>query len=629
MIIKPLVTGIMMASLAACGGGGSSSGGSTGPTNNTPPPAGPVGVTANGVITGFSSVIVDGVTYEVDGDTEVAIEDESVARGGDSGLRVGMRVRLRGTDDNGQRTADRIEYDDDLKGPARNVMPSTDDPAVGSFVVLGQTVLVDGNTVFDDDVGDNNSDGTIDIRDLTLGTGQVVVEVSGLLTDSGFLATRIERVNNGGRPDTNDDEFELKGFVDAVAQDGSSITINGTTILIQGNTIFEDNLTPDQTLVGVFVEVEVDEDASGTLLAVEIEREDDFGDRDGDGDFDDDDREGRFEIKGILGSVDVSVTPNVVVIGPTTLNVADASALVGLEGSLVELKGEFNDDGILVIAEAETERENTVQTEDRIASVDATSFTTRLGLVIEPSGTSRIEDDVDEDGDHLTPQEFIDRLQPGDYIEARGVPGSSGVTWTRLEREDEDDEECELQGPVTEITGDSSSFEFVIQGVTIDVSQVDDDDFESGTDDELGRQGFFDQLTVGAIVKAESDDAGLGCETGRLTADEVEFELDDGLVGTVRGNDDDPVSAREITGVPQNVTQNAFDLGNDSVVVVGSTRIDEDLIERALGREFDGDDQRFDQLPEGLTLADLLDGEIQIEVTVDDQNIALEIELED
>ena len=619
MNIKTLIAVCITSILVACGGGGSSSGGNPPPTNNTPPPAAqPTPVTVNGVITGFSSVIVDGETYEVESDTEVAIEGQAVAMGDDSDLRVGMRVRIQGSDNNGQRTADRIDYDDDLKGPARDITSNADNPAVGSFQVLGQTVIVDEFTVFDDDVGDNNIDGNIDIRDLVLTTGTMIVEVSGLLTDSGFVATRIDRENGvNGDPSTDDDEFEIKGFVDTVATDGSSIVINSATILIQANTVFEDGLMADQSLVDVFVEVKLDEQSNGDLLAVEIEREDDFGDRDG-----------RFEIRGILSSVDTSVTPNVVVIGPTTLDVDDASSLVGLEGSLVEVKGDFDTNGVLVIAEAEVEEEHSVRTEDRIDTVDAAggSFTTRLGLVIEPTGGSRIEDDTADDGDHLTPQQFLDRLQPDDFIEARGVPTAGGVNWTRIEREDEDEMECELQGPVSEITGtDSSDFGFVIQGVTIDVSQVQNDDFENHNDMVIGRDEFFAQLSVGDVVEAESDDTGNGCTSGQLTAREVEFELNDGVVGTNNGNGG-ASGNDEVTGTPQNVTASAFELNGATITVVGSTLIDDSIIERALGREFDGDDQRFDQVPEGLTLPELLTGEFAISVTRNSDNVALRIE---
>jgi hypothetical protein len=619
-------------SLTACGGGGGSSG--TAPAAANPPPTTATGITASGIITGFSSVFVDGVKYEVENGTVVAIEGESEATGDDSGLRVGMKVRVEATEDDGIRTADRIEYDGDLKGPARDVKSDSLDPGIGTLTVLGQTVIVDANTVFDDDVGDTNGDGTIDIRDLTLSAGEMVVEVSGLAFDDGFIATRIDRVNGpAGVPGVSDDEYEVKGFVDAVSDDGSAFIINGTTFLVidgANGTAFDDGLQPDDSLVGVFVEVKADQNANGDLLAVRVERDDDFGDRNGDGSFDDRDREGRFEIKGILTSVDTTTDPDTVVIGGTTLRVANAGSLVGLEGTLLELEGSFNDDGVLVIGESHPEVENNVRTEDRVADVDpaAGSFMTRLGLVIVPEGGSRLEDDVQDGGDHLTPAQFVERLQIGDAIHARGFVNADGdVTWRRVERDDADDMRCRLRGPVESIGGTSASdFSFVIRGVTVSVAQVGDADFKGSDDQSIGRQAFFDQLDVGDTVQAQSDDAGIGCEDGRLTAGEVEFEADDGVVGSIRDDDRDGNGGQELTGSPTSVSTNGFDLNRTSITVTGSTIIDDSIIERALGMQYDGGDRRFDQVPEALTLPELLTGDFPITVRVGSDNVALEIE---
>jgi len=616
--------------LSACGGGGGGSSSAPPPAGTNPPAPASIPVTASGVITGFSSVFVNGARYEVESDTIVAIEGESERVGDDSALRVGMKVRIRASEQDGQRVAQRIEYDDDLKGPARDVVIDPANPATGSFTVLRQSVVVDANTAFDDDVGDNNADGNIDIRDLVLSTGQVVVEVSGLVMPDGFLATRIDRVNDAaGRPDVDDDEFEVKGFVDEVADDGSSFRINDATFLVvegAGGTFFDDGLVADQTLVGIFVEVEADLDASGNFVAVEVEREDDFDDDNGDGRIDDDDRSGRFEIEGILVSVDTDVVPNIVVIGSVTLAVSDASALTGQEGRLLELKGSFDDNGVLVLSESRLEVENSVRIEDRVSESSATTLTTRLGIVITPTGMSRIEDDAGDDGDSLTPDEFLQRIMPDDYIEARGYPDADdSVVWSRIEREDEDDQACKLRGPVASIEGDdANSFSFVIQGVTVDVSQINSaDDFEGINDQPLGRAAFFELLSVGDIVEAESDDDGLGCESGRLTADEVAFEADDGLVGTAP---DRSAGLSQITGTPTNVTSNSFELNGQTITVVGSTLIDDSIVESALGREVDGDNVPFDQVPAGLTLEDLLPGSFAISVTVDSDGVALEIE---
>jgi hypothetical protein len=508
-----------VASLAACTG-----------TVPPPPPGGGGGgggssasLVVTGAITGFGSVFVNGVKYEVENGTVVAIEDEAETFGDDSALKVGMKVTVNATEDNGVRTAQHIEYDEDVKGPARNVTPDASDPSIGTFTAVGLLVTVDGNTLFDNDVGDNNGDGDIDIRDLAVPAGQVVVEVSGFPTDSGLLATRIDRVNAPGGigdPNVDDDELEVKGFVESV--DLSSFVVNGTTFQVDGNTLFEDGLVLDQTLVGVFVEVKADEIAPDTYLAVRVQREDDFDD------------EGEFEIEGVLQAVDTAADPDTFTINGITVPVTDASSLVPLVGQRVEIKGTFDANGVLVISEQKVEQEASVRTEDLVSAIPGDgTFTTRLGLVITPTGGSRIEYDTDDDsidGDSLTPQEFLDLLQSqqGPHrIEARGVPNGGAVDWTRVEREDQDDQECRLRGPVESV--ESTAFSFVILGVTVTTDQVDGDDFKGPNDEILTRQQFFDQLDVGDVVQATSDDdtAVTDCRPGMLVAKEVEFEPND------------------------------------------------------------------------------------------------------
>ena len=580
-------------------------------------------------------MFVGGVRYEVAADSVVALEGAAEVRGDDRDLRIGMKVRIEADQDgNGNRVARRIDYDDDLTGPVGNVQIDPD-TGLGSFTALGVTVIVDAATVFDDDVGDHNNDGRIDLADLDRPGERLVVEVSGLHSADGLIATRIDREDDrDADPNVDEDEYELKGFVEAVAADGSSITVSGVDFLIvsgAGGTELDDGVEINASLIGRFVEVEADEDAMGALVAVEVELEDDIGDQDGDGDRDDDDRFGDIEIEGVLIAIDTSVAPNQIVINGTTLAVNDASAFSGLVGRRIKIEGEFNADGVLLLDELELESEQNVRTEDRVASTDvnAVTITTRLGVVIEPTGQSRVEDDIadSDDGDHLTPAEFVSRVQPGDFIEARGVPLADGsVAWQRVERDDEDDQECELRGPVQSISGSASDFSFDIMGVTVDTSQVAADEF-----DDLGRDAFFAALTVGAVVEAKSDAAGAGCEAGRLTAREVEFEDDDGIAGTADDNDDDDDERgddgidNELTGTPTNVGATQFDLNGTTVSVNDATLIDDSIVERALGQEID-DDVPFAQLPGNLTLSDLLTGEFAIEVAVDAAGIAIRIE---
>jgi hypothetical protein len=513
--------------LAGCGGGSSGDGSSNNtPSGSNPPTGGPVSVTSIGTITGFGSVFVNGTKYEVVSSTRVSIEDEPEMMGDDSALRMGMKVSVSAIDDGGIRTAQLIEYDEDLKGPIESISPDGSDPTIGTFSVMSQTVTVDANTNFDDDIGNNDGIAGIDFRDLRVG---MIVEVSGYPTDDGFVATRVDRelAADGsdpsiGDPSIDDDELELKGFVEAVAGDLSSITVAGVTFLVDTNTMLDDGLVLGEDLVGAFVEVEADI-VGGDYVARKIEIEDDFDD------------EGEFEIEGVLQAIDTSASPNTFTINGITIPINNAASLEAFVGLHVEIEGSFDANGVLILREAHEEEEDNIRTEDLVATVDTTNgnFTTRLGLVIEPTGGSRVEDDTSDDGAHLTPAQFIGRLQQGDRIEARGFgDGAGGVTWTGVEREEvftnNDDFECELRGPVESKAGDENAFSFVIQGVTVETGRVQNDDFKDDNDFAIGKAEFFRRLQVGSIVEAESFEGDEFCMPGMLDARQVEFEGIDG-----------------------------------------------------------------------------------------------------
>lgn len=618
--------------IAGCGGGGGSTGTADAPASAAPPAQTPseagMPVTSMGVITGFGSIIVNGVRHAVVDDTVVAIEDESEITGDDSALRLGMRVRIEAIESGGTRTAQRIEYDEDLKGPALDVIADSSDPTLGTFRVVNQLVTVDENTVFDDDVGNNDGVSGIDIRDLApanlTGSGPMIVEVSGFTTETGILATRIDRVNevstDFAQQGVSDDELEVKGFVDSVAADGGSLVVNGATFLLSGATL-EDGLVAGPDLLGLFIEVKADIDDMGNLIAVRVEREDSFSNND----------DGEFEIEGVLQSVDTVATPNLVVINGVSIEVADASGLVSRVGQRIEIKGSFGSNGVPVIDQTKLEVERTVRTEDRVSEVSVASgvFTTRLGLEIQPTTSSRVEDDLDENGDHLTPDAFLGRLSENDHVEARGFIDGDALVWSRIEREDEDELECQLRGPVD--AGSIADPEFSILGVTVDTTGLENDDFEDASGLSIGRAAFFDQLNVGDVVHAQSDDQGIGCQNGLLStgsSGEVSFEP----VNDFSGTDDSPAGNEggngtindEIIGTARTVTANTLMIAGREISVGPDTMIDSSIVERARMTELADQSFRLGDLPE--TLDQLIrDGDV-ISVRVSNSGEATEIE---
>ena len=126
----------LAAFLASCGGGVGTGG--TG---------GDATAYAAGPITGFGSVFVGGVRFE---DSAATVEDADGRGRSRDELRLGMTVEIDSsaisTDSNGSTaSARRIQFESEIQGLVGlvNLNAST-------FTVLGQTVLVDATTVFDD-----------------------------------------------------------------------------------------------------------------------------------------------------------------------------------------------------------------------------------------------------------------------------------------------------------------------------------------------------------------------------------------------------------------------------------------------------------------------------------------------
>lgn len=192
------VAAVLAATLmAACGGGGG--GGSTDGTATA---------FAAGPISGFGSVIVNGVRFD---DSSASILDDDGARGSRDDLKLGTMVEIesgRIDDSTGRATAQRIHFGSEIVGPVTSVGAS-------SFEVMGQTVEVRPETVFDDSLAGGMSA-------LTVG---LVVEVHALFdaTSGHYIATRIEDKANALT-------FKLRGVVSDLDKTAKTFRI-GTALI--------------------------------------------------------------------------------------------------------------------------------------------------------------------------------------------------------------------------------------------------------------------------------------------------------------------------------------------------------------------------------------------------------------
>lgn len=119
--------------LPGCGGVDS---GGTGQTVENP-------TTSSGRISGFGSVIVNGIRFD---DSQAVVIDDDGVMHPRTDLRLGMVVEVDGQlrGNSGQGTARQIRFGHEIAGPVESV-----DVPGSKLVVLGQTVLVDADTLFE------------------------------------------------------------------------------------------------------------------------------------------------------------------------------------------------------------------------------------------------------------------------------------------------------------------------------------------------------------------------------------------------------------------------------------------------------------------------------------------------
>ena len=198
--------------LAGCGGGGDAGTSAFGTGSS----GGSTSSFAAGAISGFGSVIVNGVRFD---DSTAKVSDDDGHAADSSALRLGMRVEIQGgavsDDGTGPRAAAKeIRFGSELVGPVSAV-----DIAAKSLVVLGQTVLVVDTTVIDNRLVGG-------FAAITVGS---VLEVHGTrdAATGTITATRIE-------PTAAAAGFKLRGVVAGLDTTAKTFTIGPALVSYAG-----------------------------------------------------------------------------------------------------------------------------------------------------------------------------------------------------------------------------------------------------------------------------------------------------------------------------------------------------------------------------------------------------------
>lgn len=328
--------------LAACGGGGDGGGfAGTGGVGSGGTGMLASDVSVSGPIRGFGSVIVNGIRFD-DSSASISLgDDNGGARSAD--LRLGMMVEIAG-----ERGAD------GLTGVARTITArsyvegpiSAMDVQAGLLTVLGVTVAVNADTVYD-------GDRVAGLADLAQGDR---VEVHGIPDASGQVqATRIER-----KPASN--ALRMTGRIER--SDAASITVNGITVRTPPG-----GLTP-----GMLVRIEGTLANDGAVVAHRARDASLASQLQATG-------TGEVEVEGVVTAF---TSPTAFEVNGVKVAVADTAKREGgavAQGVRIEVEGSFSSDGTLQARKVEVKPEDDEDNDDdfelhgRILAVDPATQT--------------------------------------------------------------------------------------------------------------------------------------------------------------------------------------------------------------------------------------------------------------
>lgn len=432
---------------------------------------------AGGRITAFASIFVNGREIDI-AQAVITIDGEPAT---EADLRLGQIVEVFGQfdDELPVGTATTVAVSDSVEGTVESVSPGTN-----RLTVLGQTVVTDGETVFD------LQSGAIGLGAIRVGD---VVEVGGIVNAANeVLASRIEQKAPGG-------DFEVTGLVTNLI--GSTFTLNGLTVDFSAAELRD--FPTGMINAGDAVEAKGTSIVPGVLAASRVEFQaglplalGDFVDLEG------------FVTTFVsaqefsLGGVEVATDASTVFEngGPGNL----------ILGSQIEVTGLVNAGGVVDATRIRFQKAK-IKIEATVTSVGQEDFEV-LEIPIAPTESTRWRDKSDADVSNFS----LSDLSPGDFVEVRSFknPGRElPVVAKRIRREDHDDE-AELRGFVSR----AGQHDFEVMGVTIDVGSKTE--YESATGADVDAVTFFDLALEGTLVTVEGEQTG----NGRIFAEEIEIE---------------------------------------------------------------------------------------------------------
>ena len=307
-------------------------------------------VTKTGIISNLDNdMTVNGTSYDTNNATVIVDGVETDV----SSLKEGMLVTVTGTESaDGTANARTISFTDDVEGMV--LSSSVDASGTRVLNVLGQTVLIDANTIFEsNDINDISTD------DIDIGN---IVEVSGYSNGNGEIqATRVEV--KSAQYDAGE-KMELKGNISNLTN--TTFNIGQLTINVENAVLDNDFMGTLQN--GQYVEVSSYEnlDANGYFVANEIELK-----NNGTKEVRHDNNDEKVEIKGAItaelvnGQLEINGS-KVILDNNTVFDEVFNNQLT--QGTIIEAEGYINVDGVFVATELELENDSDSDTDSKSVS---------------------------------------------------------------------------------------------------------------------------------------------------------------------------------------------------------------------------------------------------------------------
>lgn len=454
--------------LTGCGGGDSATapvnpGAGTTPVNpgtgSSPDP-----VIINGVITGFGSIVVNGVHYSTNAST-ISTDDNPSAT--EQELAVGMLVQVDGTlnADGSTGSARTIKYGAQIEGPVSFV-----DLANNQLTVLGQLIDVDDLTVYER------------VTFETIKAGDVL-EISGFVKATGrFYASRIQRETS------QTSQFKLFGNVSNLDTTAKTFTLGAIKVLYSTAT-FKD-LTEAQLANGQLVKIKSQklDTTTNTVTATSIELHKASTAT-----------TGKMWQEGIVANYqpDVSFMVN----DQLFLLNSDTKFEYGLKsllanGVAIKVKAKKVTDGWLA-EKISFVQQSVAKLSGKVSALDLTNNTLTVGttpFIVTPQTVFK------DDSNRAIRFFELKSLVVNDYVEVVAYKNAEGnLVALKVERENEasSDDDIELKGVPTAITADG----FSLYGKEI---TTDSNTRYESSDKILTKTEFFGLLTSTSVVEVHA-----------------------------------------------------------------------------------------------------------------------------